>query len=39
VNAWWAVVALQALLVGSGYVAMRAGHAEEERVEAASTRA
>jgi uncharacterized membrane protein len=34
VNAWWAVVALQVLLVGSGYVAMRAGHAEEERVEA-----
>ena len=33
VNAWLAVIALQAVLVGSGYVAMRAGHAEEARVE------
>lgn len=31
---WLAVVALQGLLAGSGFVAMRAGHAEEERVEA-----
>ena len=33
VNAWLAVIALQAVLVGSGYVAMQAGHAEEARVE------
>lgn len=31
---WAAVVALQALLVGSGFVAMNSGGAEEERVEA-----
>lgn len=33
-HAWAAVVALQALLVGSGFVAMQTGSAEEERVEA-----
>lgn len=31
---WAAVVALQALLLGSGFVAMNTGGAEEERVEA-----
>lgn len=31
---WLVVVALQALLVGSGFVAMNTGGAEEERVEA-----
>lgn len=33
-RAWFAVVALQALLVGSGYLAMNTGGAEEDRVEA-----
>jgi uncharacterized membrane protein len=33
-RAWMAVVALQALLVGSGMVAMNTGEAEEDRVEA-----
>lgn len=33
-RAWLLVVALQALLVGSGFVAMNTGGAEEERVEA-----
>lgn len=32
-RAWLAVVALQALLLGSGLVATRTGEAEEERVE------
>jgi uncharacterized membrane protein len=32
-RAWLAVVALQALLVGSGFVSMRLGEAEEDRVE------
>jgi uncharacterized membrane protein len=32
-RAWMAVVALQALLVGSGMVAMNTGEAEEDRVE------
>lgn len=33
-RAWLAVVALQALLLGSGFVAMNTGGSEEERVEA-----
>lgn len=33
-RAWLSVVALQALLVGAGFVAMNTGGAEEERVEA-----
>lgn len=33
-QAWLAVVALQALLVGAGFVAMNTGGSEEERVEA-----
>ncbi len=33
-RAWWLVVALQALLVTSGMVAMNTGGAEEDRVEA-----
>ncbi|MCC6992839.1 MAG: hypothetical protein IT181_27800 [Acidobacteria bacterium] len=33
-RAWFAVVALQALLLGSGFLAMNSGGAEEERVEA-----
>jgi hypothetical protein len=32
-RAWLAVVVLQALLVGSGFVSMRLGEAEEDRVE------
>ena len=32
-NAWWVVVALQALLVGTTVLALRTGEAEEERVE------
>ena len=33
-RAWIAVIALQALLVGAGFAAMKTGEAEEERVEA-----
>lgn len=33
-GAWLAVIALQALLVGSGVIAMRTGEAEEDTVEA-----
>lgn len=32
-RAWWAAVALQALLVGSAWLALETGEAEEERVE------
>lgn len=31
-RAWWLVVGLQAILFGSGVVALRSGEAEEERV-------
>jgi uncharacterized membrane protein len=37
-RAWIAVVALQALLVGGGFVAMKTGEAEEDRVEAVVTK-